>query len=89
MSSDIVKIASDSGKETIIWTVDTRDWAKSPCDVMVENVKSNVTSGSIILFHDCTREGTFTLEALELLIPYLKSQGYEFVTVSELIAQSP
>ena len=76
------------GKETIIWTVDTLDWAKTPRDAIVENVKANVTSGSIILFHDCTREGTFTLESLEVLIPYLKSQGYEFVTVSELIEES-
>jgi len=84
-SKDIVKIASGMGKETIIWTVDTMDWAKSPCEKIVENVKANVTFGSIILFHDCTRDGTFTLEALEILLPYLKSQGYEFVTVSELI----
>ena len=87
-SGNVVKIASDMGKETIIWTVDTLDWAKTPRDAIVENVKANVTSGSIILFHDCTREGTFTLESLEVLIPYLKSQGYEFVTVSELIAES-
>lgn len=84
-SKDIVGIASALGKETIIWTVDTMDWARSPCEKIVENVKANVTSGSIILFHDCTRDGTFTLEALAELLPYLKSQGYEFVTVSELI----
>lgn len=88
-SKDIVKIAGEMGKETIIWTVDTLDWARSPRDTIVENVKANVTFGSIILFHDCTRDGTFTLEALEVLLPYLKSQGYEFVTVSELIAESP
>lgn len=87
-SEEIVNIASALGKETIIWTVDTLDWAKSPRDTIVENVKENVTFGSIILFHDCTRDGTFTLEALEILIPYLKAQGYEFVTVSELIAES-
>ena len=28
-----------------------------------------------------------TPESLEVLIPYLKAQGYEFVTVSELIAE--
>lgn len=84
-SSDIVKIAAEMGKETVIWTVDTLDWAKTPCEKIVENVKANVTSGSIILFHDCTRDGTFTAEALEVLLPFLKAQGYEFVTVSELI----
>lgn len=84
-SPGIVNIAASLGKETVIWTVDTLDWAKSPVDKIVENVKTNVKSGSIILFHDCTRDGTFTTEALEILLPYLKSQGYEFVTVSELI----
>ena len=84
-SQGIVSIAASLGKETVIWTVDTLDWAKSPVDKIVDNVKNNVTAGSIILFHDCTRDGTFTTEALEILLPYLKSQGYEFVTVSELI----
>ena len=85
-SPGIVSVAASLGKETVIWTVDTMDWARSPTEKIVENVKANVTYGSIILFHDCTRDGTFTTEALEQLIPYLKSQGYEFVTVSELIA---
>lgn len=84
-SKDIVSIASSYGKETVLWTVDTLDWAKSSCEKIVENVKANVTSGSIILFHDCTRDGTHTEDALEILLPYLKAQGYEFVTVSELI----
>jgi polysaccharide deacetylase family sporulation protein PdaB len=87
-SQGIVSIAASLGKETVIWTVDTLDWAKSPTDKIVENVKTNVTAGSIILFHDCTRDGTFTTEALEVLIPHLKAQGYEFVTVSELIEGS-
>jgi peptidoglycan/xylan/chitin deacetylase (PgdA/CDA1 family) len=84
-SKNIVSIAASLGKQTVIWTVDTMDWAREPAEKIVENVKANVTSGSIILFHDCTRDGTFPLEALSVLLPYLKAQGYEFVTVSELI----
>ena len=85
-SPDTVDVAKSMGKETVIWTVDTKDWAKSPCNAMVDNIKKNVTSGSIILFHDCAGKDTQTIEALEIIIPYLISQGYEFVTVSELIA---
>lgn len=85
-SPDVVKIAQSLGKQTIIWTVDTMDWARSPCDTIVENVKTNVTSGSIILYHDYTNKDAFTLESLKILIPYLKASGYEFVTVSELIS---
>ena len=87
-SGDVVKIAAGMGKNTVIWTVDTMDWAKSPRDSIVENVKANVTSGSIVLFHDFTHKDTHTAEALEILLPYLKAQGYEFVTVSELIESS-
>lgn len=84
-SESIVKTAKDMGKSIVIWTVDTLDWAKTPADVMAENIKANVTNGSIILFHDFTSKQAHTSEALEIIIPYLKSQGYEFVTVSELI----
>ena len=84
-SENIVKIATAMGKSTVIWTVDTLDWAKTPADVIVENIKNNVTYGSIILFHDFTSKQAHTTEALEIIIPYLQTQGYEFVTVSELI----
>ena len=87
-SPNVVSIAEKMGKQTVIWTVDTMDWAKSPLDTIVENVKRNATSGSIILYHDYTHRDAHTYESLRVLIPYLKSQGYEFVTVSELISES-
>ncbi len=87
-SENVVNNARELGKNTILWTVDTLDWAKSPRDAIVENVKSNVTSGSIILFHDYTNKNTHTAAALEILIPYLQGQGYEFVTVSELVGEN-
>ncbi len=87
-SESIVKTAKEMGKSTVIWTVDTLDWANAPKDAIVDNVKANVTSGSIILFHDFTGKESHTIEALEIIIPYLKSQGYSFVTVSELITET-
>lgn len=84
-SESIVKVAKEFGKTTIIWTVDTLDWANAPKDDIVKNIKSNIQNGSIILFHDFTGKESHTKEALDTIIPYLKEQGYEFVTVSELI----
>jgi polysaccharide deacetylase family sporulation protein PdaB len=86
-TQSVVRAAEKTKKQTVIWTVDTMDWAKSPCDKIVENVKSNVTSGSIILYHDHTHRDAHTYESLAVLIPYLKAQGYEFVTVSELVGR--
>lgn len=87
-SENSVKIAGELGKNTIIWTVDTMDWANRSADDIVKNIKENVRSGSIILFHDFTSAKAHTIEALEIIIPYLKSQGYEFVTVSDFIPMS-
>ncbi len=84
-SENSVKIAREFGKNTIIWTVDTMDWANRTADDIIKNIKSNVRSGSIILFHDFTSSKAHTIEALEVIIPYLRSQGYEFVTVSDFL----
>ncbi len=81
-----LKAAQTMNYHVILWTVDTRDWEKPPAKTIVENVMKNVRGGSILLFHDYMAKNAHTLEALEILIPKLLEQGYEFVTVSELIA---
>lgn len=80
-----IDLARLCGCDIVLWNVDTRDWAKESTESIVNNIKSNVRSGSIILFHDFTGKNTHTLDALEIIIPYLKEYGYEFVTVSELM----
>lgn len=82
---DIIDVADRMNYNIILWTIDTRDWAKTPTEKIVETVESKVKNGSIILFHDFTVSGAHTLDALEILIPKLLDRGYEFVTVSELI----
>lgn len=69
----------------ILWTVDTRDWENTSAEDMVKTVMSGVRGGSILLFHDYMGKKSHAMEALRILIPKLLSQGYEFVTVSELI----
>ena len=81
-----LKAAQSMEYRVILWTVDTRDWERPPANAIVENVMKNVRGGSILLFHDYMAKNAQTLEALEILIPKLLEQGYEFVTVSELIS---
>lgn len=83
---DIIDVADRMNYNVILWTIDTRDWAKTSTEKIVETVESKVRNGSIILFHDFTVGGAHTLDALEILIPKLLDMGYEFVTVSELIS---
>ena len=52
---------------------------------MTQNVLSSVRPGSIVLFHANGR-GWHTEAALPGIVGALRAKGYEFVTVSELLA---
>jgi peptidoglycan-N-acetylglucosamine deacetylase len=70
------------------WTVDSVDWAEPGTDQIVETVLDNVVPGAIILMHDggdWTQDLSGTVEALDVIIPRLLAEGYEFVTVPELL----
>lgn len=69
----------------ILWSLDTRDWEVKNTDRIVQNVLSNVKGGDIILMHDYVGTHSRTAEALEILLPELIAQGFEPVTVSELL----
>lgn len=64
-----------------LWTVDTKDWKIKNVDRIVEKALKNIGDGDIILMHDIFERSS---EALKKLIPKLKEQGYQFVTISEL-----
>jgi peptidoglycan/xylan/chitin deacetylase (PgdA/CDA1 family) len=83
---------SHLGYTTIGWDVYTVDWKlPEPDAVMVaDDAYRDTKPGSILAFHDAfpLREHwdkTVTIEAVRLLVPRLKRDGYRFVTVSELL----
>ena len=61
---------------------DSLDWKGLTPEDIQKRVLSKVKNGSIILLHNGAKH---TAEALPSLLCELKNQGYEFVTVSELI----
>ncbi len=70
----------------ILWTVDTLDWKMPSSEKIVSEVLGSVKSGSIILCHDYVSGKSSTVDALKIIIPKLLEEGYEFVTVGELIS---
>ncbi|WP_265446190.1 glycoside hydrolase family 11 protein [Acetivibrio straminisolvens] len=61
------------------------DWIQSTtAQQRASAIINGVKDGTIILLHDVQPEPHPTPEALDIIIPTLKSQGYEFVTLSEL-----
>ena len=86
VGEELCKAAKNINYTVVCWSVDTRDWDHTPVDVIVNNVLSTAEGGDIILFHDFVAGDSPTPEALRKIIPVLLEEGYEFVTVSELIA---
>ncbi|WP_183163770.1 polysaccharide deacetylase family protein [Alteribacter keqinensis] len=66
----------------ILWTLDTFDWQTESPEEITKVVMSEVTDGSIILLHDIHER---SIKASRIILEELKEEGYEFVTVSELI----
>ncbi len=70
------------------WNIDTTDWKRPDANTIASRIKS-AEPGDIILMHDGGGDRSRTVEALKIALPYLKEQGYKFVTVSELIKRYP
>lgn len=68
----------------ILWNVDTKDWKYRNAETVARNILTNVTPGDIILLHDIYPS---SLDAIKFVLPILAEQGYEFVTVSELLGE--
>lgn len=67
------------------WNIDSRDWEKPGVDSVVWEIQ-NAWSGSIVLMHDGGGDRSQTVEALKRALPYLKGQGYRFITIDELLS---
>jgi peptidoglycan/xylan/chitin deacetylase (PgdA/CDA1 family)/tetratricopeptide (TPR) repeat protein len=74
----LTKIQSDNMK-TVIWNVDSEDWADPVPNSVAQRVITEVEKQhrGIILFHDIHKVG---LDALPTVIETLKADGYTFVS---------
>lgn len=75
------KIKAKAGVPIMTWSLDTRDWESRNKDKVIEMVMNNIKEGDIILFHDLYES---TRDAVKELMPLLKEQGYQAVSVGEL-----
>lgn len=68
---------------TVLWSIDSMDWENYQTDVILSRVRSNLKNGGIILFHDFKY---FNKEAITTIVKELQTEGYTFVTVSDLLS---
>ena len=86
----VMEAASDAGLKVVNWSVIPRDWTNPGAQEIADRVCKNVAPGAIVLLHDGdapaqTASREQTVEATALIIDELRKQGYNFVTVSQLL----
>ncbi|WP_263708065.1 polysaccharide deacetylase family protein [Shouchella tritolerans] len=81
-NGNVEQIASGMGNSLVMWSVDSLDWKSRDAVAVNEEVMSNVSPGSIVLMHDIHPS---TADALPQLLTSLEEQGYQMVTVSQLL----
>lgn len=66
----------------VLWTIDPLDWCSSSSDGITRKVLTKAKENSIILMHDSYPS---TVTAALSIVDELQKQGYEFVTVDEIL----
>lgn len=75
---------ADMNMIEVLWDVDPRDWSVKNTGKVVNRVVTKVEDNDIILLHD---EYATSIAAAMEIIDILQGEGYEFVTVDELILE--
>lgn len=68
----------------VLWDVDPLDWQCQNKELVVKRVVSNVKEDDIILLHDSYQS---TVDATFEIIDTLEKEGYEFVSLDEIILE--
>ena len=73
------------GISSILWSVDTRDWADRNSDIVCSRAVAGARPGAVILMHDIHQT---SVGAVPCILSALKQQGYSFVTVQGLLGNT-
>lgn len=77
---------AERGMTTVLWDIDSRDWAKPGVDAIVRRALADVSDGSVVLMHDGGGDRSQTVAALPRIIESLLNDGYELVTIDRMLA---
>jgi peptidoglycan/xylan/chitin deacetylase (PgdA/CDA1 family) len=77
-------IGSIGFRQTVMWSIDSMGWDGYTANQIYTRVVNNIGNGSIVLMH--VGGASSDAVALERIIQTLRSRGYSFGTVSQVLA---
>jgi peptidoglycan/xylan/chitin deacetylase (PgdA/CDA1 family) len=69
------------GFDIVLWSYSVRDWEGPDANAVADRILSQALPGAIIALHDRTE---WLVEILDIIIPALRSLGYQFRKISEI-----
>jgi peptidoglycan/xylan/chitin deacetylase (PgdA/CDA1 family) len=86
----VLHIARQLHLEPIMWSVNGHDWDAPPAQIIERKVTKQIRGGDVILLHDGDHrhmgaDRSQTVLATDRLLDRYKTQGYEFVTIPEMM----
>ncbi|HXE91929.1 MAG TPA: polysaccharide deacetylase family protein [Terriglobales bacterium] len=87
---DVVATARALGLATVTWSVLAYDWYGITADSVERHIRRQVRGGDVIVLHDGSHrrigaDRTHSVEAARRIVPHYKRQGFEFLTVPEMM----
>lgn len=88
---ETLRVARSLGLVPVMWNITGWDWNSKPAEYVEHKVQGQMRGGSVILLHDgghrqMGADRSQTVIATDRLIARYKSEGYEFVTIPEMMA---
>jgi len=89
----VLRVARELGLQPVMWNVTGYDWTAPPAEVIEQKVSRQVHGGNVILLHDgghrqMGSDRSQTVLATDHLISRYQSEGYEFVTIQQMLGAS-
>jgi len=89
----VLHIAREIGLQPVMWNVTGYDWNAPPAAAIERKVASHIRGGNVILLHDgghkqLGSDRSQTVIATDHLLTRYKSEGFEFVTIPKMMAES-
>lgn len=87
-----MQLARALGLEPVMWNVTGYDWSAPQADSIVARVSRQIRGGNVILLHDGSHlrmgaDRSQTVIATDRIIAKCKAQGYDFVTIPEMMGE--
>ncbi len=88
----VLRVARELSLEPVMWNVTGYDWNAPPAEQIERKVAKQIRGGDVILLHDgghkqMGADRSQTVIATDHLVARFKTEGYEFVTIAQMMAK--